>query len=114
MAAVTISGRPGRVPSSDSQPPSPRQNSRSVNQEHAAAGLKKPMKPSFQPAAKQLKRPMPTAPPAPIPSKKPRVGVLKDVTLAEAGKVASLNEYAFFDQVSGRRQGGLMCCEDWG
>ncbi|XP_043231433.1 paired amphipathic helix protein Sin3b-like isoform X2 [Amphibalanus amphitrite] len=66
--------------------------------EHAAA-LKKPMKPSFQPTAKQLKRPMPTAPPAPIPTKKPRVGMLKDVTLAEAGKVATLNEYAFFDQV---------------
>ena len=72
-----------------------------MTQEHTAA-LKKPMKPSFQPTAKQqLKRPIPTAPPAPIPSKKPRVGVLKDVTLAEAGKVASLNEYAFFDQVSG-------------
>ena len=62
------------------------------------------MKPSFQPTVKQLKRPMPTAPPAPIPTKKPRVGVLKDVTLAEAGKVATLNEYAFFDQVGVRRR----------
>ena len=33
------------------------------------------------------------------PAKKPRMGVLKDVSLAEAGKYGSLNEYAFFDKV---------------
>ena len=33
------------------------------------------------------------------PTKKPRLGVLKDVSLAEAGKFGTLNEYAFFDKV---------------
>jgi len=33
------------------------------------------------------------------PAKKPRMGVLKDVSLAEAGKYGSLTEYAFFDKV---------------
>jgi len=33
------------------------------------------------------------------PVKKPRLGVLKDVSLAEAGKFGTLNEYAFFDKV---------------
>ena len=31
---------------------------------------------------------------------KPRMGTLKDVSLAEAGKWGTLNEYAFFDKVS--------------
>ena len=30
---------------------------------------------------------------------KPKPGVLKEVTLAEAGKYGTLNEYAFFDKV---------------
>ena len=33
------------------------------------------------------------------PSKKPKMTCLRDVTLADAGKYASLNEYAFFDKV---------------
>ena len=33
------------------------------------------------------------------PPKKPKFGVLRDVTLAEAGKYGTLNEYAFFDKV---------------
>ena len=33
------------------------------------------------------------------PSKKPKLGVLRDVSLAEAGKYGTLNEYAFFDKV---------------
>jgi len=46
----------------------------------------------------ELKRPM-TAGRMQPPAKKPRVGVLKDVSLAEAGKYGTLNEYAFFDKV---------------
>jgi paired amphipathic helix protein Sin3a len=57
-----------------------------------------------------LKRPLPQPPPAAVgpgaagrimqpPAKKPRMGVLKDVSLAEAGKYGSLTEYAFFDKV---------------
>jgi len=37
---------------------------------------------------------------------KPRVGTLKDVSLAEAGKWGTLNEYAFFDKVI--QQGPLI------
>jgi paired amphipathic helix protein Sin3a len=33
------------------------------------------------------------------PPKKPKIGVLRDVTLAEAGKYGTLNEFAFFDKV---------------
>ena len=33
------------------------------------------------------------------PPKKPKFGVLRDVSLAEAGKYGTLNEYAFFDKV---------------
>lgn len=33
------------------------------------------------------------------PTKKPKYGVLRDVSLAEAGKYGTLNEYAFFDKV---------------
>ncbi len=57
-----------------------------------------------------LKRPLPQPAPAAVgpgaagrimqpPAKKPRMGVLKDVSLAEAGKYGSLTEYAFFDKV---------------
>ena len=34
------------------------------------------------------------------PPKKQKTGVLRDVSLAEAGKYGTLNEYAFFDKVS--------------
>ena len=33
------------------------------------------------------------------PAKKAKTGTLKDITLAEAGKYGTLNEYAFFDKV---------------
>ncbi|XP_013418836.1 paired amphipathic helix protein Sin3a isoform X2 [Lingula anatina] len=33
------------------------------------------------------------------PSKKAKTGIFKDITLAEAGKYGTLNEYAFFDKV---------------
>ena len=33
------------------------------------------------------------------PPKKPKMGVLRDVSLAEAGKYGTLNEFAFFDKV---------------
>ena len=32
-------------------------------------------------------------------AKKIKIGVLRDVTLSEAGKYGTLNEYAFFDKV---------------
>lgn len=37
-----------------------------------------------------------------IESQRPRMTSLRDVSLAEAGKHGSLNEYAFFDKVSRR------------
>lgn len=33
------------------------------------------------------------------PTKKPRTGILKDISLAEAGRYGTLNEFAFFDKV---------------
>ena len=46
----------------------------------------------------ELKRPIAAGRMQP-PTKKPRVGVLRDVSLGEAGKFGTLNEYAFFDKV---------------
>lgn len=54
-------------------------------------------KPAERPA-EQLKRPLQPGRMQP-PAKKPRLGVLKDVSLAEAGKYGTLNEFAFFDKV---------------
>merc|ERR1712088_633255 len=45
-----------------------------------------------------LKRPLQQGRMQP-PSKKPKMGVLKDVSLAEAGRYGSLSDYAFFDKV---------------
>ncbi len=64
----------------------------------------------LQQQQQHLKRPLPQPPPTAVgpgaagrimqpPAKKPRMGVLKDVSLAEAGKYGSLTEYAFFDKV---------------
>ena len=46
------------------------------------ASLKRPLQPRMQP-----------------PAKKPRIGVLKDVSLGEAQRYGTLNEFAFFDKV---------------
>ena len=46
------------------------------------ASLKRPLQPRMQP-----------------PAKKPRLGVLKDVSLGEAQRYGTLNEFAFFDKV---------------
>lgn len=35
-------------------------------------------------------------------SQKAKTGTLKDISLAEAGRYGTLNEFAFFDKVSGR------------
>jgi hypothetical protein len=51
---------------------------------------------SGQPGA-SLKRPSGGV--AHPPPKKQKTGILRDVTLAEAGKFGTLNEYAFFDKV---------------
>ncbi|CAL1277736.1 unnamed protein product [Larinioides sclopetarius] len=61
-----------------------------------------PVKPPIPPnnQSKQIqgvKRPATSAPSPPM--KKPKMTSLKDVTLTEAGKYGSLNEYAFFDKV---------------
>ncbi|XP_076323407.1 paired amphipathic helix protein Sin3a-like [Tachypleus tridentatus] len=48
-------------------------------------------------APQVVKRPLPSVPHQP--AKKPRMTSLKDVTLAEAGKCGTLNEFAFFDNV---------------
>ena len=53
-------------------------------------------------AAEPLKRPVAPGGRMQPPAKKPRLGVLKDVSLAEAGKYGTLNEYAFFDKVRNR------------
>ena len=61
-----------------------------------------PLVPKIEPRApagtESLKRP-PTQGRMQPPAKKPKMGVLKDVSLAEAGRYGSLNEYAFFDKV---------------
>ncbi|GFT09089.1 paired amphipathic helix protein Sin3a [Trichonephila clavipes] len=75
-----------------------------ANSEHNAV-VKKPSLPVKPPIptnnqSKQIqgiKRPASSAPSPPI--KKPKMTSLKDVTLTEAGKYGSLNEYAFFDKV---------------
>lgn len=50
------------------------------------------------PSTESLKRPLQAGRMQP-PAKKPKMGVLKDVSLAEAGRYAALTEYAFFDKV---------------
>jgi hypothetical protein len=55
------------------------------------------LSPSIGPAGANIKRP-PSGVAYP-PPKKQKTGVLRDVSLAEAGKFGSLNEYAFFDKV---------------
>ncbi len=93
VAAATIDQRPSVVAAAEQQ-----------QQQHHP--------PQQQP---HLKRPLPQQPPVAVglaaigpgaagrimqpPAKKPRMGVLKDVSLAEAGKYGSLTEYAFFDKV---------------
>ena len=57
-----------------------------------------PPKPAAERPAEPLKRPMQPGRMQP-PTKKPRLGVLKDVSLAEAGKYGTLTEFAFFDKV---------------
>ena len=57
----------------------------------------------------------PTLQPATTATKKFRMSSFKDISLAEAGKYGSLNEFAFFDKVqmtrntSGRRKISMIC-----
>ena len=51
----------------------------------------------YQPVLPGNKRP-PSGLSLPV-AKKIKIGVLRDVTLSEAGKYGTLNEYAFFDKV---------------
>ena len=69
-----------------------------AEQQPATAAVTVDRAPAVEPA---LKRPMQPGGGGRMqpPAKKPRLGVLKDVTLLEAGKYGSLNEYAFFDKV---------------
>ena len=46
-----------------------------------------------------IRRPSTSGPGPQPPNKKPKMSTLKDVTLAEAGKYGTLNEFAFFDKV---------------
>ena len=55
------------------------------------------MGPNIGPPSTSIKRP-PSGVAHP-PPKKQKTGVLRDVSLAEAGKYGTLNEYAFFDKV---------------
>ncbi|KFM56740.1 Paired amphipathic helix protein Sin3a, partial [Stegodyphus mimosarum] len=77
---------------------------KSINNENSAS-VKKPSLPA-KPVAptnnqtkqiQAIKRPPPPLPSPPI--KKPKMTSLKDVTLSEAGKYGTLNEFAFFDKV---------------
>ena len=52
---------------------------------------------NIRPPGATIKRPLSGV--AHPPPKKQKTGVLRDVSLAEAGKFGSLNEYAFFDKV---------------
>ncbi|XP_053386924.1 LOW QUALITY PROTEIN: paired amphipathic helix protein Sin3a-like [Mercenaria mercenaria] len=71
-----------------------------VRNDHSST-VKKPGFPSKNQTAKaanQLRRSISSSAQQPI-IKKPRMGTLKDISLAEAGKWGTLNEYAFFDKV---------------
>lgn len=67
-------------------------------QKHNSSVMGVPKYPSKRPQTGPLTSQMIYQQPQP-PQKKQRIGVLKDVSLAEAGKYATLNEYAFFDKV---------------
>ena len=56
------------------------------------------IEPRPPPENTNLKRPLQPGRMQP-PAKKPRIGVFKDVSLGEAGKYGTLNEFAFFDKV---------------
>lgn len=77
---------------------------KAVNNDHTAAA-KKPVvsKPVSTPVNNQAKQPQAVKRPAPSlpsqPNKKQKMTSLKDVTLTEAGKHGTLNEFAFFDKV---------------
>ena len=80
-------------------------SSKGLANDHGPTAKRSTPKPSLLPAksdrpAEQLKRPVAPGGRMQPPAKKPRLGVLKDVSLAEAGKYGTLNEYAFFDKVS--------------
>lgn len=71
-----------------------------VRNDHSST-VKKPGFPNKNQGAKaanQLRRSISSSAQQPI-IKKPRMGTLKDVSLAEAGKWGTLNEFAFFDKV---------------
>ena len=76
-----------------------RQNNKHQNQNSLPGSLIPKIEPRG-PAAptESLKRPLQAGRMQP-PAKKPKMGVLKDVSLAEAGRYGALNEYAFFDKV---------------
>ncbi|XP_067652996.1 paired amphipathic helix protein Sin3a-like isoform X1 [Haliotis asinina] len=69
----------------------------SIRNDHASA-VKKPGFNNKNQSGKtsQIKRPQSGSVP---PAKKPKTSHLKDVSLAEAGKYGTLNEFAFFDKV---------------
>ncbi|ESO95141.1 hypothetical protein LOTGIDRAFT_232221 [Lottia gigantea] len=68
-----------------------------VRNDHSST-VKKPGFNNKNPSSKghQLKRPLQGSQ---MPAKKPKTSSLKDVSLAEAGKYGTLNEFAFFDKV---------------
>jgi histone deacetylase complex regulatory component SIN3 len=73
-----------------------RQNSKIQNQN--SGGLVPKLEPRGPAPTENLKRPLQQGRMQP-PAKKPKMGVLKDVSLAEAGRYGALQEYAFFDKV---------------
>ena len=66
-------------------------------QKFSGTGIPQPIGQSVSPAGGSIKRP--TSGLVQPPPKKHKTGVLRDVSLAEAGKLGTLNEFAFFDKV---------------
>merc|ERR1719410_715992 len=73
-------------------------NTKRQGKNQPSSVLPSKIEPRPPPDTASLKRPLQQGRMQP-PAKKPRIGVLKDVSLGEAGKYGTLNEFAFFDKV---------------
>ena len=92
-AAAAVDQRPSVVGAVEQQ------QQQQHHQQHLKRPLQQQQQPQQQPPGSGALGPGAAGRIMQPPAKKPRMGVLKDVSLAEAGKYGSLNEYAFFDKV---------------